>query len=329
MTRLILKRITLSVLVLCICVNGFSQTTCYPDAPNAIACYAEKVASDIVAHKTDPKAPERVEGVLANLMLYTIADASVGLGSIGPLCTLEDFQHLGETARTDKQMGSSPKSEGSTTLVEKPGFAQLLGFAVEHGAIKQSVHGTTLTLSTTPYSLIALANGSDTAQLYQDAAFFNRFGISASFKISNTELVLANATRNQLSEWSARARLTGDRSSRSRAFGRFWREQIAPVLQQRLNLLTGAFDTVITSDATFNPIYIRILRGSNVADPNDPGALKNRIAAYLQAHLSSPDAESVAGIKEIIMCALRSNVYDPIKKTPGMVQRHDASKTAI
>jgi hypothetical protein len=63
-----------------------------------------------------------------------------------------------ETQRNDKQVGASATAEGSTTAAEKPGFAELLGLAVEHGAIQQEVNGTTLTLSSSPYMFVAAAS---------------------------------------------------------------------------------------------------------------------------------------------------------------------------
>src|SRR5437016_1004875 len=55
-----------------------------------------------------------------------------------------------EEARVDKQVGGSDQNSGSTTVVRKGSVPSVLGFAVENGAIKQSVTGTTVTFQTNP-----------------------------------------------------------------------------------------------------------------------------------------------------------------------------------
>ncbi len=50
-----------------------------------------------------------------------------------------------EEARTDKQLGATSNSAGSTNLVSKAGAPSFLSFAVENGALAQSVSGTTTT----------------------------------------------------------------------------------------------------------------------------------------------------------------------------------------
>src|SRR5258708_23192890 len=106
---------------------------------------------------------------------------------------LKAYRYLAETARSDKQIGASAKSAGSTSAIEKPGFASLLGLAVEHGAILQNINSSTLTLSTSPYVLYTFNNGGDSAQNYAPAGFLNRLGVSATFNIADANsAVLSN-----------------------------------------------------------------------------------------------------------------------------------------
>src|SRR6185295_17973237 len=91
---------------------------------------------------------------------------------------LTAYQYIGDTARTDKQIGSPSTSKGSTSAAEKPGWADILGFAVEHGAIQQAVSGTTLSLSTTPYAFF-VPTESDTAAAYAKYGNFRRVALSA------------------------------------------------------------------------------------------------------------------------------------------------------
>lgn len=139
------------------------------------------------------------------MVLYTIFDAA-SENSAKQLRELEVYQYLSETARTDKQLGPAPNSEGAVSAIEKPSFARLLGFAIEHGGITKKNDGTNLTLSTSLYSLYAMSGG-DTAERYQEAGFLNRIGVAATFALDDQNNELANVRRNNLSEWSARVRL--------------------------------------------------------------------------------------------------------------------------
>src|SRR5262249_56369657 len=83
-----------------------------------------------------------------------------------------------ETKRTDKQIGGSASAGGSTPLAEKAGFADLLGLAIENGAVQKEVSGSTLTLSTTPYALTTIGGG-DTAAHHHKLGGPTRTGPSA------------------------------------------------------------------------------------------------------------------------------------------------------
>jgi len=252
-------------------------------------------------------------------MFLTIADALTDIKSLGAQCSFQAYQHLGETARTDKQIGASSKSGGSTSLVEKPGFAQLLGFAVERGAIKQSVDTTTLTLSTSPYALIALANRKDTAQLYQDYSFFNRFGMSASFNLSNQENVLANASRKQLTEWSVRLRLTGDRSSRGTVFQNFWTDKIRGTVGRPV-ALENLGENLILNDSPFSTLVI------DLAKTGTPNSLTDLINDYLTRNPNDTPDNKALRVRQIILCSLKKLVYDPVKTNPAMLSEDTRTK---
>jgi hypothetical protein len=57
-----------------------------------------------------------------------------------------------QTANT--QTGASSVASGTTSAAQEVGIPQLLAIAVENGAIADSVSGTTMTLSTTPYGFV-------------------------------------------------------------------------------------------------------------------------------------------------------------------------------
>lgn len=215
-----------------------------------------------------------------------------------------------ETARTDKQNGASVASQGSTSLVEKPNLVDLLGVAIENGAIQKEVSGSTLTLSSSPYALTALANG-DTATNYQRHTDLARFGIAASFNISNQDDVLANATRRQLAEWSVTFRLTADRSTRSAHFYEFWRKEIEPKITATAVIITGTQAQIFRNEAEAVRRAVEDKFFNTQVSPEHPlgsGFIKD----YLDAHADLPDEKLVAGLAEDILAHLKTEISDKV-----------------
>jgi len=187
---------------------------CYADAPPILVDTASAAAFFVVRDGA-----RGLDRSLQRLIFFTIADAiSATEKDKARSQTIDQIriqQFMEETARTDKQLGASASSDGSTSAIEKPSFVNLLGFAIEHGGIDKQVDGTSLTLSSSPYALIAAIKG-DTSTTYKQYEFFNRVGVSANFNIEDQNNVLASARRNQLSEWSTRLRQIGRASCRER-----------------------------------------------------------------------------------------------------------------
>lgn len=106
------------------------------------------------------------------------------------------------TGQTNTQTGASGTGSGTTSAAQKIGIPQLLAFAVENGAIADSVSGTTMTLSTTPYGFgYAFAKNQDTADRYQSEPILTHTGISATFNIADTADPLQSASRKAVSQW--------------------------------------------------------------------------------------------------------------------------------
>jgi hypothetical protein len=169
---------------------------------------------------------------------------------------LEPYKYLGETLRTDKQMGASA-SAASVSGIDKPGFDWLLGLAVENGQVEKSVRDSVLTLSTSPAALFSLGRG-NSGNSYQEAGILNRFGISASFNVANQDQILGNARRNQLREYSIKYRFAGDRNPRSKALEELWDGKngqggIASDIQRRLVALNSAA-IFISRDPVLGPL---------------------------------------------------------------------------
>jgi hypothetical protein len=200
-------------------------------------------------------------------------------------------------------LGASANSDGAVSAIEKPGFAQLLGFAVEHGGITKKNDGTNLTLSTSLYSLYSLKNG-DTAETYDRAGILNRIGVAASFAIDNKTNELANARRNNLSEWSVKARLFGDRSTRSKVYQAFWDRDIRPVIRGRLLAIGGAVEGLsqkISKFSKFKREFDACLRTALEARMNQ--------ADYKAA----TPVEKNRILNDLVLGSLRSGVFERVK----------------
>jgi hypothetical protein len=281
----------------------------YPDVPQVISTRVVQVVTGIDGLLLQGTAPNQAVSPIAaawdQLFFYTVADAIAPDKAEINIRTLKAAQYLGETARTDKQVSAVSSATGSTTLAEKPGLVTLLGYAVEHGAIAQAVNGTSLTLTTSPYSLFVLGAGGDTATNYDNFAFWRRFNVSASFNMADQSNTLSNVTAKQLSDYSAKVRLIGDRSTRSGKFRTIWNSTFAPVIQRRLNILTKGQVAILDELADSNPAFL------NQSDSARHQLLQD-VAAALQGKtaLSAADKQTV---NDQILAALHDRVYQPIK----------------
>jgi hypothetical protein len=159
------------------------------------------------------------------------------------ILNLKPFQFLPETYRTDKQVGASSSTMASTSAIDKPGFASLLGFAIENGFVEKNAHDTVLTLSTSPVALFSLSE-KDPLTAYQNTGFYNKLGFSASFNINSENPLLANATRSQLREFSVRYRFLGDRSARSEGIQKIWSDTISPKIRELLAAIGNVKEVV-------------------------------------------------------------------------------------
>lgn len=269
------------------------QPGCFPDAPPALLTLSSQVAQVVVNRKRSGE----VDNNLNEMLIYSLA-SSLNTVDQSILKQLEARQVREETKRADKQVGASARSNGTTTNVEKPNVINYLAIALENGAVTKLNDGTTLTLKTSPYALVAAIQG-DTATTYKNNPFLTGIDFSASFNISNQNDELANVRRSQLSEWSGRIRLTPDTTTRSKEFEDFWDTEIRPVLQKRSSALT------LTLSRTFNTQH-------GLQDTIDKlsNTMRSQIDEYFKSAGNSPDAQRVS---EIIICTLKSEVVDKVK----------------
>ena len=83
--------------------------------------------------------------------------------------------------RTDIQLGAPSDSPHATSVLEKPGIADLLSLAIDRGSITKTANGTGLTLSTTPYAISTALGQRDTPARWQKAYLARSLSVSATF----------------------------------------------------------------------------------------------------------------------------------------------------
>ncbi len=307
------------------CATLIPGATCYPGVPKIIECDVERITRQTLVPGAD--AGDILSGpVFDTLFLETIADAFSNSEAVN-IRQLSAYQYIGETARTDKQIGSASGSKGSTSAAEKPGWADILGFAVEHGAIQQAVSGTTLTLSTTPYAFF-VPTESDTAAAYAKYSNYRRVALSATFNISNEESPLSNARRQSLSNYSIKVRLSPDRSPRSSEFQERWRTDIKPTIQKDLALISGNIKKILTQPGV-RKYEDEILDGTPATPGNAavPGLIDeiNAIAAS-----GNTAAQKQTAIKNKILCALDSKVFQQTRAdNSGPIKIDAATRSSL
>ena len=272
----------------------------YADAPRILQDIVGKAALDVINHSTEP---ERIKRPAMQMMLYAIFD-SASKTSSDAVRALTAYNYLSETARTDKQLGGAANSNGAVSAIEKPGFASLLGFAIENGAINKKVNGTNLTLSTSLYSLYAI-NKPKTAETYAKAGVLNRIGLSSTFDITNQDNGLANATRNNLVEWSVKARLYGDRSTRSARFQRFWDREVRPAISERLQAIGGSIEGLSEKIDDFDD-----WEGNTIDPLTDLVRSAMECPAFKDA--TTPEAKQQV-LTNIVLSYLKTNVVDSVQ----------------
>jgi len=208
-----------------------------------------------------------------------------------------------ETARTDKQLTAPANNSGSTSPVVRPGIQTLLGIGLASGAVQQQNSGTGLTLSTSPYSIAAALNGGDTDQNYKNYAVYQRLGASATFNVQGqTNPDPTQVSRRQLENWSARLRLTPDRSTRSQGFQDELGKTTIPadlgregVTKDQLLIALGENQKVRDAVTAFaeDPKWLTKLLADNKDSADDK--LESTLEQELIAHVQTDFIPQVAG----------------------------------
>jgi hypothetical protein len=159
-----------------------------------------------------------IQGLLASALLSTRAEKA----SYAELLAAME-------ARVDKQVGA-PAAGGGTSLTTKGAVPQILGAAVEVGALEKSTNGTTVTFRAKPLGVVKFLQSRGVLDMYADysesagARLAKRFSASASFDTSRgPSSGTFTASGNQLSAWSVRAEIVNQRDPALSGYAKNWR----------------------------------------------------------------------------------------------------------
>jgi hypothetical protein len=142
-----------------------------------------------------------------------------------------------EEARTDKQLGATPASSGTTSLVSKGSAPSFLSFAVENGALTQTQSGTSMTFRGNAVGSLDVLTAKGYLESYDDdrqpVRFLRRLSYSFTLDTSRGETASGSGdsdsekrksiqdqlrtARQQLSMYSFRMDLLNRRDPRDRA----------------------------------------------------------------------------------------------------------------
>lgn len=129
--------------------------------------------------------------------------------------------------RTDMQLEAASDSPHATSVLEKPGIADLLSLALDRGAIKKTPNGTGLTLSTTPYAIWTGFGARDTPQAWEKAAVARNLSLSATF--SSTDVTAGDFS--SFTSGEVKYVIAGNRSPRDEALLGSVRSNLAEVFR--------------------------------------------------------------------------------------------------
>lgn len=147
---------------------------------SAIAATASAQTAEDISKQLDDQILDAVD-------THTISDRALMLAlGVAEANSASSLRADINRQRTDLQLAAPSNSPNATSILEKPGIADLLSLALDRGAIMQAPAGTGLTLSTTPYAIWTGFGAHDTPQAWQKAVVARNLSFSATF--SSTEV---------------------------------------------------------------------------------------------------------------------------------------------
>jgi hypothetical protein len=165
---------------------------------------------ELLDHELSLAIKSHSNNVTGEMIALALADAQAQAGASEADA---EFRAVINRRRTDVQLGATSNSPNATSVMEKPGIADLLSLALDRGAITKSPSGTGLTLSTTPYAFWTGFGMADTPQRWNKARLARNLSFSATF--SSTDVTAGDFS--SFTSGEVKWVITGNRSPRDPA----------------------------------------------------------------------------------------------------------------
>jgi hypothetical protein len=184
--RLISSFAILIFVFLAVSCPAFSQTEVENCQDNRGVCAYQKPLRDLLnaAQEQDfEKRKTKTHDALAALLApervpdYFVLALSEGL-------VFDNVVNAWERARVDKQVGTSAKGAGTTDLASRPSTPELIGLAMQLGALTETVSGSTATLNANAYGAYQALIGQPAICLVCSKSAWTNINFAASFDLS-------------------------------------------------------------------------------------------------------------------------------------------------
>jgi hypothetical protein len=178
---------------------------------------------------------------------YLIAIRSDGEGHDADKALLKALE-----ARSQTQSGASSNSTASTSVAEKGLVPEILGFALENGAINRDVSGTTMTFHATPMGIGKALTKQRLPELFADYStsgwqrYAAKLSLSASFDTSRGPSAgTLTADSHQLSAWTVKYEAVNTRDPGGAQYAPLWKEIAtnSPAYQAAVKALAQALNS--------------------------------------------------------------------------------------
>jgi hypothetical protein len=140
--------------------------------------------------------------------------------------------------RSDHHPGGTPNSPAATSLLHRPGIADLLSTAVENGALSATQQGSALTINTTPYALAGFIGSRDHEDNWTRYRWLRQLSLSTT--VTSVAITTHGDFRN-VSSGELKWVLAGNRSPRNAA------ATTHPNCSALVTRITGADATQLTA----------------------------------------------------------------------------------
>jgi hypothetical protein len=276
-------------------------------SPDTAEAAAAEVKCKLDGSSGDP-APSELEKQVCRLVQQAVSNKRITLGrnriSLLTILTAKLLRSQGDVSyaafvtqaqerRTDQQVGASPGSSGTTSLVSKGGVPWALGFAVENGAAVQTQSDTTVTFRINPAGLFGLMNNQGFISGFQQSEkdpllkFLRKSSVGLTFDTSRGDQAgVFTGDRQQLSEVTARFEFVNERDPRSKKYEKKWEKFVSEELN-RLAAQVRTTSAVIQKgwgDGTQDPLF---------RDPALQAWLEQTNALLSGSHFEPGEVESI------------------------------------